>query len=405
MTQSRMYAWAISFLILVAVSTRASARDNSATQSPSPEDQAVATCESGAVNIVQESMPGLSFPNIRSSWSVQIISDHCLLAAGEYAIAKERLVELKASIDAQEIPLDPSGVPGSVTGQQVNYYIALTDEKLGLLKEAAALMVDAEPYNMPLSPSDSESMIAEIKADVSTFNADEERIKNEAHTATVQAEKLLPPIPRCTAEVVRSTYESLGSESDGSIEASVAQPMYQIGIGQCLMKHQYWVEARQVFLRMLHTNNTDDSLAPKSDVLHFLALSEERLGLHKQAVTHIQEAYDAAMRIYDPSQPAALRDSLDVDYSRINATAIHAQAQADTKGSESSWDALSADERKVVAEHGGTRDNGQGYPCHIETYAASGYYEEVWWYGDCDSGDWSTAYRFLNHTLDSTYSP
>jgi len=219
------------------------------------------------------------------------------------------------------------------------------------------------------------------------------------------------PVQICTAQIVSATNTEIAQDlapGDPSMQEVIREPYSQFDIAKCLFRLKQYIEARTLMLKIAHnmpTGQVESDLLEPPELFHQLALVEERLGLHADAVRHIREAYSLDDRTYDAQRPRVLNDDLDRDYARINFQQIRAAALERSRWNSDSWNILSGDERSVVTRNGGTPTNGLGYPCDTETYDSAGYHEEVWWYGDCDSGAYSSAYTFVNHHLSSTFTP
>jgi hypothetical protein len=169
-------------------------------------------------------------------------------------------------------------------------------------------------------------------------------------------------------------------------------------IADCLVRSYHLPEARKLLVDTYHRTGYQEAA-------HQLALVEEQMHMHAAAVAHITRAcsqceYDTLPADY------SLNAASIKDFRRIAASKVHAVQLISQHQSETEWDQLTGDERQEVKAYGGTRDNGKGYPDRIETYDASRYHQEIWWY-TCESmsSGCGGAYTFLNGRLQSEYHP
>lgn len=166
-------------------------------------------------------------------------------------------------------------------------------------------------------------------------------------------------------------------------------------VGACVAKRGYPRTGILLLRAALHLKSHPDAVeAPITDgyalAYQQLALLEYRVGDKAAAVAHIAEAY----RLNEQLNPITQHPDIVTDFKRISQSGLaRVRAQEEAKFQHDTAD-LSSDQRDVVRQ--------MGWPDHVETYDASGYHEETWWYG-VDS--YYAAYTFINGTLTSTYNP
>jgi tetratricopeptide (TPR) repeat protein len=182
---------------------------------------------------------------------------------------------------------------------------------------------------------------------------------------------------------------------------------FRLEEAKCLFQAKKYDDALATLVpleKSLGYGETNDSTlrAPLADVYYQLALTYEKLNRPKDAASAISSAhsFDKDSELYAEEYKRLAPDAYSMDLER---------AKMDLKRAKEEelafWARSSADQRRVLASHGGFKeDNAGSRPCHVETFQTKGRSAVTWWY--CDSkGRYEQAYMFVNGKLESKYKP
>jgi TonB family protein len=189
--------------------------------------------------------------------------------------------------------------------------------------------------------------------------------------------------------------------------------------GDCLLDYTDYAGARAAWVRSLH-----DEDSRNADHLWALAELEQKLGLRADSRRHVRiaafytisfDCVQSEFSVYAIAKRSLgkwpdLRTSEEKRRCALYRAAMPNEAKrvarADAQAQRLFWDQASPSQRNVIRAHGGSRDhNAFAQPCHVQEYDSAAYHSEVWWYGGCSTGNYATAYRFVNGQLVSRYSP
>jgi tetratricopeptide (TPR) repeat protein len=175
-------------------------------------------------------------------------------------------------------------------------------------------------------------------------------------------------------------------------------PGIDIDVGRCLMKAKHYAEAEVAFRRAYYTENIDPR-AVKFVMLQAplgAAQAYWAMGKHDAAVKWIAIAWDKS----DGSDEV-------LSYYEQYTGKLPPEITPEVKNARAYWDSLSEDQRKVIYDKGGERDDNSGArPCHVEKYDATNFHQVTWWYcNDDEQHSYQKAYTFINGRLHSSYTP
>jgi tetratricopeptide (TPR) repeat protein len=175
-------------------------------------------------------------------------------------------------------------------------------------------------------------------------------------------------------------------------------PGVDLLVAQCLMNMKDYADAAATYERAYNTKDIDKRAL--KHIWHDAPLGAAQaywaMGKQAEAKTWITIAYVKNEE----------SDDILPYYEQYTGT-VPTPIAPEVKNGRAYWDAQSEDQRHVLFEHGGYRDDNQdARPCHVERYDATNYHQVTWWYcKDLEPQSYSKAYTFLNGRLTSTYTP
>jgi hypothetical protein len=203
-------------------------------------------------------------------------------------------------------------------------------------------------------------------------------------TVTPSAKPLMPEdaaVRACTKAILAKT-----GASTLQIEGSTR-------VATCVAREGYRQEAILVLTAALHNDDGSEAISPERALaLKKLADLEFAAGDIADARRHIAAAYASVEK--SAFLPLEGDYGIAADFKRISPQGLQSARQVQASAFARDTAGLSTDERSIYAQ--------MGWPDHVETYTASGYTSETWWYG---KETYFKAFTFTNGALTSTYDP